>query len=79
MASISLDVLFLLLPVILSSQEGIKIEWQKKVNRKLSVRDITFFEYTPSFLFHFFLLSSSTPSSSQMTYLLNGPYKDTYY
>ena len=41
-----LDVLFLLLAVILSelheNQEGIKIELQKNVHRRICVRDITF-------------------------------------
>ena len=44
-----LDVLPLLLAVILSGlldQKEIKIELQKKIHRKICVRDITFFDYS---------------------------------
>ena len=58
-------------------QEEIKIELQKKLHRRIHVRDITSW-FKPSFPYHFLLLSSSTPSSSQVTYLLNGPYIKRY-
>ena len=41
------------------NQEG-KIKLQKKVHRRICIRDIDFFDCTSSFLCHFLLLSSST-------------------
>ena len=59
-------------------QEG-KIELQKNVQRRICVRDITFLTARPPFyvVFCCFLCLLSPPS--QVTYLLNGPYKDTQY
>ena len=56
--------------------EGIKIELQKKVHRRICVRDITFLTARPPFYVTFCRL---LPPPSQVTYLLNGPYKDTKY
>ena len=73
---IFLDVLFLLLwhyHSFMRNEEGIKIELQKKVQRRICVRDITFLTALPSFyvmsFIYYFL---------QVMYLLNGPNKDTY-
>ena len=62
---------FFLLCVILSyyqsfmkNQEGIKIELQKEVHRRICVRDITFFNAVPSFhvIFYCFLWLLPFPS-----------------
>ena len=68
-----LDVLFLLLAVI--SSELPEKPRRKKVHRRLCVRDITFLTARSPFC-HFLLLSLSTPFPSQVTHLLNRPYKD---
>ena len=76
-----LDVLFLLLAAILSGfydQDGIKIELLKKVHRKICERDITFWTARPPFYVTFCCSLHLLPSPSQVTYLLNGPYKDTW-
>ena len=53
-----LHVPFLLVVVIRATwEEGIKIELQKKVHRRICVTDITFFDCTPSFLCHVLLLA----------------------
>ena len=58
------------------NQEG-KIELQKKVHRRICMRDIAFLaarppSYVPFFVAFFCLLAPS----SQVQYLLRGPYKD---
>ena len=75
-----LDVLFLLLAVRLSGlyeKPRKKKDWvQKKVHRRICVRDINFFNCTTSFLCHFCCFF---PAPSQVTQLLNRLYKDTKY
>ena len=75
-----LNVLSFLLAVILSElhekQEG-NIELQKKVHRRICMRDITFLTARPPSYVIFCCFLSILPSPSQFTYLLNGPYKDT--
>ena len=72
-----LDVLFLLLAVILPgslrNQEGIKIELQKKVHRRICVSDITFLNAHPLFYVTFYCFLRLLPPHFQVTYLLNGP------
>ena len=58
------------------NQEEIKIELQKKVHRRICVRDITFSTAHPPFYVMFYCFFIYSPS--QVTYLLNGPNKDTY-
>ena len=63
----------------MKNQEG-KIELQKKVHRRICVRDITFLTTRTPF-YVFLLLSMSfrlLPAPSQVTHLWNGCYKDTY-
>ena len=56
----------------MKNQEGIKIELQKKVHRKICVKNITF--STAAFLScYFLLLSSSTPSHFSSDVLAEGP------
>ena len=74
-----LDVLFLLLQhyhSFMRNEEGIKIELQKKVHRRICVRDITFLTARLPFYIISCCLIRLLPS--QETYLLNGPNKDTY-
>ena len=75
-----LDVLFLLLAVILSgllrNQEWIKIELRKKVHRRICVTYITFLTAHPLFYVTFCCFLRLLPPPYQVTYLLNGPYKD---
>ena len=71
-----LNVLFLLLAVISELHEkpkGIKIELQKKVHRKICVRDITFLTARLPFYVIFCCFFCLLPPPSQVTYLLNGP------
>ena len=58
-------------------REEIKIELQKKYIEEF-MWGTSLLDCKPSFPYHFLLLSSSTPSSSQVTYLLNGPYIKRY-
>ena len=58
------------------NEEGIKIELQKKVHRRICVRDITFLTARLPFYIISCCLIRLLPS--QETYLLNGPNKDTY-
>ena len=58
------------------NQEGIKIELQKEVHKRICVRDIIFLTAHP--LFFVIFVDFFVQSPSQMTYLLNGPNKDTY-
>ena len=78
-----LDVLFLLLAVIiqghLTSQEGTKIELQKKVHRRICVSDITFSNAHPPFYVTFYCFLRLLPLPFQVQYLLNGPYKNSQY
>ena len=59
----------------MKNQEGIKIELQKEVHKRISVRDITFLNARPSFYVIF--IAFFVYFHSQVTYLLNGPYQDT--
>ena len=76
-----LDVLFLLLFVILSGlhekPRRIKSVLQIKVHRRICVRDITFLTSRPALYVTCCCFLRLLPPSCQMTYLLNGPYKDT--
>ena len=58
------------------NQEGIKIELQKKVHRRICVRDI-FLAARHPFYVTFCCFLRLLPLPFQVTYLLNGPYKDT--
>ena len=60
------------------NQEGIKIELQKKAHRRNCVRDITFLTARPLFYVIFCCFLRLIRSRSQVTCLLNGPFKDTY-
>ena len=53
-----------------------KIELQKKVHRTICVRDITLLAARSSFYVIFCWFLHLLPPASQVTYLLNGPYKD---
>ena len=57
------------------NQKG-KIELQKKVHRRICVRDITFL--TARSLYLFLLLSWLLPPTFQVKCLRNGPYKDIH-
>ena len=57
------------------NQEGIKIELQKKVHRRICVRGITFLTARHFFYAIFFCILHLHPPFSQVTYLLNGLYK----
>ena len=57
------------------NQEGIKIELHKNVQRRICVRDITILNARPPLYVIFYCFLSLLPSSSQLTYLLNGPIK----
>ena len=66
-----LNVLFLLLQdyhSFMRNEEGIKIELQKKVHRRICVRHVTFFDFTRSFLCHFLLPYSFTTFPKWRTY-----------
>ena len=54
-----------------------KIELQQKVNRKVCVRDVTFLTAHPPFYVIFCCFLRLLPPTSEVTYLLNGHYKDT--
>ena len=73
------EVFFLLLAVILSElhkiQDG-KIEFQKRVNRRTYVEDITFTAALPSSYVIFCCFLCVFPSPSQVMYLLKGSCKD---
>ena len=56
------------------NQEGIKIVLQKKLYRRICVRDITFLTGYPPFYVVFVAFFVYSPS--QVTYLLNGSNKD---
>ena len=75
-----LDVLFLLLAVILSGlheKPRRNKDWvTEKGTQKNLWEGYHFFDCRLFFLCHFLLLSSFTPPSFQVKYLLNGPYKD---
>ena len=75
-----LDVLFLLLAVILSwlhEKSRRNKDWVTEKSTLKNLREAHhFFDYTSSFLCRFLLLSSFIPLFSQVTCLLNGPYKD---
>ena len=58
------------------NQEEIKTELQKKVHRRLHVRDITFLTARPPFNATFCCFLRQLPPPPQLTYLLNGSYKD---
>ena len=60
------------------NQEGIKIELQKKAHRRNCVRDITFLTARPLFYVIFCCFLRLIRSRSQVTCLLNGPFKDIY-
>ena len=75
-----LDVLFVLLSVILSElheKPRKKNELQQKVNRRICVRDVTFLTAHPPFYVIFCCFLRLLPPTSEVTYLLNGHYKDT--
>ena len=76
-----LDELFLMLAVILpgllEKPRLNKDELQKKVHRGICVRDITFFTARPPFSVTFYDFLCLLPPLFQVTYLLNGPYKDS--
>ena len=57
------------------NQEGIKIDLQEKVHRRICVRDITFLTARPppSYV-SFCCFLRPLPPPSQVTYLLNGLY-----
>ena len=57
------------------NQEGINIELQKNVHRRICVRDITILTAHPPLYVIFYCFLSLLPFSSQLTYLLNGPIK----
>ena len=61
------------------NQVGIKIELQKKVHRRICVRIITFLTARPPFYVTFCCFLPLLLPPSQVTYLLHGPYKDTWY
>ena len=66
-----LNVLFLLLQdyhSFMRNEEGIKIELQKKVHRRICVRHVTFFDFKRSFLCHFLLPYSFTTFPKWCTY-----------
>ena len=56
-----------------------KIELQKKVHRRIYERDIIFLTARPPFYVILCGFLCLLPALSQLTYLLNGPYKDTQY
>ena len=56
------------------NEEGIKIQLQKKVQRKICVRGITFL--TARAPFYVIFLALFVSYLFQVTYLLNGPNKD---
>ena len=58
------------------NQEG-RIELRKKIHRQSCVRQITFLAAYPRFYVIFWRFLCLLPSPTQVTYLLNGPYKDT--
>ena len=73
--------LFLLLPVILYSfmrKQGGKIELQKKAQRRICVRNITFLTTRHPFYVIFCCFLRLLPLASQVSYLLNGSYKDIW-
>ena len=57
------------------NQERINIELLKKVHRRICGRDITFSTARPPFYVTFCCFLHLLPSPSQVTQLLNGPYK----
>ena len=63
--------------VLMRNQEGIKIELQKKVHRRVCVWDITFLTARPPFYVILCCFLRLLPPPSQVTNLINGPYKDT--
>ena len=58
------------------NQEEIKIELQKKLHRRICVTSITFLIARPPFYEIFCYFLCLFRPFSQVTYLLNGPYKD---
>ena len=76
------DGLFLLLSVILSgiyeNQEGITTELLKKVHRRICERGITFSTARSPFYLTFCCFLHLLSSPFQVTYLLDGPCKDTW-
>ena len=78
-----LDVLFLLLAVILSGlheKPRRNKDWvTEKVHRRICERNVTFSTAWPPFYVTFCYFLHLLPSPSQVTYLLNGPDKDTYH
>ena len=75
-----LHVLFLSLALILSGlhekPEGIKIEWQKKVHRRIYVSNDTFLTARPLFSATFSGFLHLLLPPSQVSYFLNVSYKD---
>ena len=61
----------------MKNQSGIETELQKKVHRRIRVKDMTFWTARPAFYVTFCCFLGLLTPSSQVTYLLNGPYKDT--
>ena len=61
---------------LMRNQEVIKTDLQKKAYRRICVRDIFFSTACPPFLSFFVAFFIYCPS--QVTYLLNGPNKNTY-
>ena len=77
-----LDLLFLLLAVIFSELHE-KLRKKDRVTEKSTKKNVCeghhFHDCTPSFLCHFLSFLSLPLPRSQLTYLLNGPFKDTQY
>ena len=61
----------------MENQEGIKIELQKKVHKRICVRDITFLIACPPIYVTFCCFLDLLSFPSQLTFLLIGPCKDT--
>ena len=59
------------------NQEGLKIELQKKIPRRICVRDITFLTARPPLYVILCCFIRLLPPPCQVTYLMNDPYKDT--
>ena len=56
-------------------QEGINIQLQRKLNRRVCERDITFLTARPPFCVNVYCFLRILPPPSQVTYLLKGPIK----
>ena len=59
------------------NQEGVKIELQKKVHRRIRLRDISFLTARATLYVIFCSFICLVAPPSQVTYLLNDPYKGT--